>query len=241
MRRLGYRVILSLGTAKARHILTVSEATKADIVKTLGVPPSKITVTLEGVDNAILTYKDAVEKEQPRIPGVYFLYVGNAYPHKNLSMLIRAFEGVTAGAKLVLVGKDDFFYKRLRKQVEVSPKAQDILFFGQADDRALANLYRYARALVFPSLMEGFGLPALEAFAFGTPVLASDIPVFREILGEDGTYFSVHEPVVLTRLLEQLATNPFRISQDKIKQRLSLFDWNVLAQKIREVYEMAVR
>lgn len=240
IRRLGYRIILSLGVAKARHILTVSESTKTDIVRTLGVNPSRITVTLEGVDSAILTYKETVEKEQPCVAGVYFLYVGNAYPHKNLPMLIRAFEGMTTGAKLVLVGKDDFFYQRLKQQAEASPRVQDILFFGQADDRTLANLYRYACALVFPSFIEGFGLPVLEALSFGTPIVASDIPVFREILGEDGLYVPPKEPVVLTRLLEELVVQPKRISAEKIGKRLAQFDWHELAQKTKNVYDSPV-
>lgn len=238
LKRLGYRIILSLGIAKARHILAVSEATKDDIVQTLHVDASRITVTIEGVDSAISDYKDAIEKEQPRVAGTYFLYVGNAYPHKNLPMLVRAFEEMTTGTRLVLVGKDDFFYQRLRQHTEASPRAQDIMFFGPADDRALANLYRYARALVFPSLAEGFGLPVLEAFSFGTPVLATDIPVFREILGEDGIYFPPTEASVLTRLLEKMANNPVRISQNTIGRRLSHFDWHELAKKTKNVYDM---
>jgi len=152
----------------------------------------------------------------------YFLYVGNAYPHKNLEMLLRA--ATRATVNLVFVGREDYFYKKLR----IHPKT--------VSDSQLANLYENAEALVFPSLMEGFGLPALEAFAHGCPVIASDIPVFREILGDVPKYFNPHDENALVECLKNppLRSPSFNQKAAKLVQKYS---WQKMAKETLSVYE----
>ena len=121
LKLLGYKSVISNGAKKAKKIITVSNATKAEIVDHLKVDPSKVVVTYEGVGiNSRLKVKTSKLKVKN-----YFLYVGNAYPHKNLERLIEAFnlvchpEALAEGSndiKLVLVGKEDYFYKRKSKK-----------------------------------------------------------------------------------------------------------------------------
>lgn len=149
----------------------------------------------------------------------YFLYVGNAYPHKNLETLIKAAD--LAGVKIVYVGKNDYFYKRLG----IMPK--------QVSDAALVDLYRHAKALVFPSLMEGFGLPAIEALRQGCPVIVSDIPIFHEILGVSAIYFNPNDPAELAKILSSDINKPVKLSKT--------YSWSKMARETLQVYEDCAR
>lgn len=150
----------------------------------------------------------------------YFLYVGNAYPHKNLETLIRAAQ--QAGARVVFVGKSDFFYKRLG----IQPKT--------VNDQELWDLYRHAQAFVFPSLMEGFGLPALEALAHDCPVIVSDIPVFHEILGNAAMYFDPHSVDDLAKILTQAAAKRPAVDSSIVKK----YSWHKMAKETLKVYTL---
>lgn len=156
----------------------------------------------------------------------YLLYVGNAYPHKNLEILIRA-----TPIKLILVGKQDYFYKRL-------PHTEHTVFFGEATEEELQNLYKNATALVFPSLMEGFGLPGLEAMAQGTPVVCSDIPVFHEIYGDAVLYFNPKNSRDITSKLQTIISDQKLAKSliDKGKLQVRKYSWKEMAKKTLRVY-----
>ncbi len=227
LRRLGYYLALAVGLRRARKIIAVSKTTKQEVVDHFQIDPNKIVVTYEGVDTKI--YKSANSKStniNRLIMGQYFLYVGNAYPHKNLEILFKQHLSI----KLVLVGKIDFFYERLKKNIG----NRNIIFFGQANDEQLINLYTHASALVFPSLMEGFGLPVLEALALGCPVVVSDIPVFHEILGNNATYFNPRDP---RDLAEKLA----HVDDKRKKVVLDAYSWSTLASDTLALYESCTR
>ncbi len=231
-RRWGYRTIVRWGIMHARFLLAVSEATKREILDHFPVSETKITVTHEGVDKKI-----AKPARTPPFKVPYFLYVGNAYPHKNVEGLLAAFEKVPGTAPLVLVGKDDFFYKRLRTVVAGMKKKRSVIFFGPANDRELATLYAHARALVFPSFMEGFGLPALEALAAGTPVICSDIPVFHEVLGDAATYVDPRDADDIARAL----VRALEYKKPGNKAVPGKYDWRVMAEKTLTIYEGSAR
>ena len=107
----------------------------------------------------------------------YFLYVGNAYPHKNLESLLHAFSffvRLHPDVRLVLAGRDDIFYKRLKRELEeIEVPAENVRFVMNPTDAELAGLYRGATLYLFPSRSEGFGLPPLEAMSSGVPVAAA--------------------------------------------------------------------
>jgi glycosyltransferase involved in cell wall biosynthesis len=149
----------------------------------------------------------------------YFLYVGNAYPHKNVELLIQA--AARAGVRVVFVGKDDFFYKRLG----IKPKT--------VTDAELSALYTNAQALVFPSLMEGFGLPALEALTNNCPVIVSDIPVFHELLGNAATYFDPYHADDLAKILSRATKKRFPVDSNIVKK----YSWHKMAKETVSIYE----
>lgn len=199
------------------------------------VPLEKIIVTYEGVDERFKNYDLRIMNKKRIIKEPYFLYVGNAYPHKNLGTLVAAFRQTKGNTKLVLVGKDDFFYRRLKKEV-----ADDrIIFFGQVTDQELANLYHHAIALVSPSLMEGFGLPVLEALVHGCPVICSDIPVFHEIVGDSAIYFNPVDTDDLRKKLAQVLER--KPSPKSVSQLLQRFNWETMAKQTLHLYEDCTR
>lgn len=156
----------------------------------------------------------------------YFLYVGNAYPHKNLEILIKA-----TPITLVLVGKEDFFYKRL-------PRNKNTIYFGEATEEKLQNFYKNAVALIFPSLMEGFGLPGLEAMAAGAPVVCSDIPIFHEIYGDAALYFDPKNPQDISGKLQTIITDK-KVAKslvEKGKLQVKKYSWKEMAKKTLQAY-----
>jgi len=254
LKHLGYRFVLSQAIKRAKKIIVPTKATKKEILDHFKVPESKISVTYEGVDRKLkmqnekckTTIKNSkfIESKQ------YFLYVGNAYPHKNLERLLQAFlklktqnsklKTTTKSLKLVLVGKSDYFYERLKKDVKKRPIENDVIFYGEANDQELQWLYQNAIALIFPSLMEGFGLPALEAMACECLVLASNIPALKEVCGEAAVYFNPHKIEEIKEQINKVSINSnTRQYQEKIKkgkERAKMFSWQKMAEETLHVY-----
>lgn len=255
LRRLGYYIALAVGLRRAVMVIAVSNATKQEIIDHFHIDERKIRVTYEGVDNKLRTQNSKLRTQKRRIKDPYFLYVGNAYPHKNLEILMKAFQKLISQGlalrgkarpyengrvRLVLVGKDDFFYRRLKEEVKKTELNSRLVFFGQANDAELADLYHHALALVFPSFMEGFGLPALEALANDCPVIASDIPVFHEILGRNASYVNPYRVEELIAKLREAAAGtlpkPVPHERDFLLQQ---FSWESMAQKTLDIYKQA--
>jgi glycosyltransferase involved in cell wall biosynthesis len=244
IRRIGYNIVLRVGVYRASHIICVSHTTEKEVVDRLGVQKTKITTIYEGIDNN-LRMSDA-EKTPTDIRGEYLLVVGNAYPHKNLLFLIEAFQKLKdrsefGSMKLVFVGREDFFYRRIKKYVQGQHLDDFVTFLPTVSDSQLTALYTHARVYVSPSLIEGFGLPAIEALSIGCPVCVSDIPVYHEILGDLATYFNpVNQSELLVTLTATvIASTPGRRSQlkDLAAKRFAQFDWKLMAQKTKKVYE----
>lgn len=235
LKRIGYMVNNGIGLTRASHIITVSQTTKKEIVTTVGISPKKIRVIYEGVDNS-LQRSDKATKSIFKNP--YILYVGNAYPHKNVPVLVHAFEQFVKKhtmCQLVFVGPNDVFYKRLVKDSQKSPAKHAMQFFGPATDAQLITLYTHARCLVSPSLMEGFGLPVLEALFLGTPVVASDIPVYKELFNDWVLFFDPQNPADFMEKMDTCFKKPpARISQKEI---LNTYNWKNTAKQTKDVYE----
>jgi glycosyltransferase involved in cell wall biosynthesis len=207
---------------QANIIATVSEYSKQQIIEYFGVAPSRLRIISEAARPAFrVLEKDeamslALERHDVAPNEKFLLYVGGISPHKNLSTLISAFDAVNKTrsddrVKLVLVGDykgDSFFsaYPALKEQIGRLGLDDQITFTGYVPDEDLAFLYNAASALVFPSLEEGFGLPAVEAMACGTPVAASNCGSLPEVIGSAGRFFDPRDPVdianVLVRILD---------------------------------------
>ncbi len=223
-----YKMIVSKLAGNAVKIITPSIATKQEIIDHLGVDSEKIVVTHEGSDLK-------TSSKEKIIKGRYFLYVGNAYPHKNLDFLLSVFSEIDA--KLVLVGKEDFFYKRLKSKNKLS----NIVFFGEATEDELSSLYSNTTALIAPSLMEGFGLPVLEAMSLRIPVIASKIPAFEEVIGNSGVYFDPEDKEDLIQKIKEITNDPMTKERvERAYQRSKEFSWEKMAKETLKVYESSI-
>ncbi len=194
----------------ADRIVTVSEAARRDLVAWFRLPGDRVRVVSEGPDAVFGpedagAESDAVLRRYGIEPGSrYLLYVGGLSPHKNLPRLIEAFaRGARPDTRLILVGDiGDVFHTHVpefREAVARLGLGDRAHFTGFVPDADLAHLYRRAYALAQPSLMEGFGLPPVEAMACGTPILSSTAGSLPEVVGEAGIYFDPTDIEAMTR------------------------------------------
>jgi glycosyltransferase involved in cell wall biosynthesis len=186
------RWMMTMAARRARRVLTVSEASKDDILHYLKIPASKVEVIYNALDErlAATPAADAVARVRERylLTSPFVLYAGNIKPHKNLDRLIEAFSIVrrrgVGDVKLLIIGDEISKYPNLRRLVHRFQLHQHVRFIGFVPDATLSVLYRLASVFVFPSLHEGFGLPPLEAMASGTPVVTSNVSSLPEVVGD---------------------------------------------------------
>ncbi|MBP9751842.1 MAG: glycosyltransferase family 4 protein [Candidatus Moranbacteria bacterium] len=241
---LAYRFVIARAVRRAKRILTVSHFTEADILKEYPCASGKIVVAYEGCElrNAAPERANHPDGGCPPhgILSPYFLYVGNAYPHKNLEAFIPL-AGRFPEVRFVLVGRQDFFYRRLNRKVEAAGVG-NIVFRGFVRDDELATLYRDARGYVFPSLYEGFGLPPLEAMRFGTPVVASSRGSLPEVLGDAALFFDPENADELADRVRTILSDEalVRTLSEKGYVRAKMFRWEAMAEASLETYREAV-
>jgi glycosyltransferase involved in cell wall biosynthesis len=230
---------------RADRILADSEATRQDLIELYQTPPDKIRVLYSGVDHRfqpVRTEKtlDAVRKKYQLGSGPFILSVGTIQPRKNYERLVEAFRRLdNADFKLVIVGGKGWLDHPLYKLIEKLGMEESVQFLGFVADDDLPALYSAAHVFAFPSLYEGFGLPALEAMACGTPVLTSNISSLPEVAG--GVAISVEPTDVdaiaegLGKLIEDTGLRKKLIQQGIT--RATLFNWNKAAGELREHYQ----
>lgn len=238
-------LLLGVLASKASRIITVSESTKTDLLRFFPqVSESDVAVIHHGVDTDFFSTQPAAEDAEilsrhGLAPGSYVLYVGAIQPRKNLVRLVGAFERAKREypeMKLVIVGEKAWLSDPIVGRMEGSPYARDIVRVGQAPMRELPAWFRNARVFAFPSLYEGFGLPVLEAFAAGTPVLTSDVSSLPEV-GADAALYA--DPYREEDIAEKLSTlwsdNALRRDlTEKGKARVKEFTWDRCAERTLE-------
>jgi len=238
-----YKVVIRSAIMRSKKIITVSNFTKSDILKNYKINSDKIIVTYEAAENYCIlpaTNSDTILKKYGIIKP-YLLYVGNAYPHKNLEYLIREFASLGndyLDYRLILVGKEDYFYLRLKKLVR-EKNIQRIIFTDYVTDCDLDIIYKEAELYVFPSLYEGFGLPPLEAMAKGTPVLVSNHPCLKEILGESAAYADVKKKGGLAEMIKKILSD-FNLKSELIRRgyrQCQKYTWIDMAKKTLLIYQ----
>lgn len=253
MKQLGYATIIRHAVRKSKKVIAVSQFTKQDIIKSFAAPSDHIAVTYEAVDRSFPAdpsmVPSVIEKFLLRTP--YILYVGNAYPHKNIDGLLAAFKMIkekyekSGGDQhhLVLVGKEDYFYRRLKEEVKRLGLDACVRFTGFVTDEELAAIYRGARLYCFPSFYEGFGLPPLEAMANGVPVVSSDRSCLPEVLGDAAHYINPDDIEQMAKILYDVATD--KTKRGMLRQRgfeqVKKYSWERCAKQTLEIYQNALR
>jgi glycosyltransferase involved in cell wall biosynthesis len=175
------RLVWPWAARHARALVAVSEFAKAEAMAHLRLGSERIEVIHSGP--GLTPSGEETANGGPPSESPYFLYIGDLTARKNVPFLIRAFDHADVDADLVLIGAADDGYGEVRGEVERATRADRIRLVDDASDRDVDRFYRSALALVMPSRYEGFGFTPLEAMARGCPVLASDIPAFREVSG----------------------------------------------------------
>jgi glycosyltransferase involved in cell wall biosynthesis len=242
------RFMMGSAIRRSASILTVSEASRADILRFYPeADPERIHVVPNAIDPALL--EDPGEEETARIReryqihGRFLLYAGNIKPHKNLERLIAAFgklkrQSGMADLKLLIIGDEITRYGSLRRGVEAAGVRQDVRFFGFVPDRTLAGLYRLASVFVFPSLYEGFGLPPLEAMACGTPVVTSRISSLPEVAGDAALLVDPYSVEDIARGISKVLENP-EVAANLVRRghlRARRYSWERSVRAIHDVY-----
>lgn len=236
---------------KADRILTVSEASKRDILRFFNVPPEKVVVIHNAIDERFLAPANPERMELVRqryqLDHPFVLYVGNIKPHKNIERLIAAF-GAARGQcqddlKLIIIGDEISKYPALRQSVHKHKLDKHVRFLGFQPMETLAAFYRQARAFVFPSLYEGFGLPPLEAMACGAPVVTSNVSSLPEVAGGAALLVDPYDvEAIANGIVRAVTDEPFRaVMIEKGKQRARTFSWKQSVSKIHEIYMEVAR
>lgn len=216
----------------ADSIITISEETKSDLLKFYNVSEDKITVIYHGAEQNLIECKEKQLIDRP-----YLLYIGGRKTYKNFASLARAFANVSNDYILVCTGlpfteeEQLLFY-----ELGISNRVKQIF----ATEGQMQNLLCNAAAFIYPSLMEGFGLPILEAFRCKCPCLISDIKCFREVAGDSAIYFDPNNVDEMTEIMNSFLNQYAYL--DKLKQmgvhRLRLFTWEKTAENTERVYKL---
>jgi glycosyltransferase involved in cell wall biosynthesis len=241
-RRLYLTAFTRLTVRRARAVIAISDYTREEVVRLLGVPRERIHVTHLGVDGDFRPLPpDQVEafRRQRGLPERYLLYLGNLEPRKNLPRLVQAYARTGLDIPLVLAGAKGWSYSELFRTVESLDLAGQVLFPGFVPREELPLWYNGATAFLYPSLYEGFGLPPLEAMACGTPVLVSNTSSLPEVVGEAGILVPPDDVEAMAGALQRLVQDTglrARLRQQGL-ERTRLFTWERMAQQTVALYQ----
>jgi len=236
----------------AARIFAVSNFTKLEIEKLFNIPPGRIEVVYNAIDERLLQgharpgdRQMIVERYQVTYP--FLLYAGRISPHKNVVRMIEAFSALKTelekdhlfpDLKLIIIGDDVSGNPDLRRTVIRSGVQNDVRFLGFVPIEVLRTFYDTAKIFVFPSLYEGFGLPPLEAMAHGTPVVTSNVSSLPEVVGNAAVLVHPENVFEIMRALHRvLLDQPLR---EKMKERsyrqAAKFSWEKSVRRIMDVY-----
>lgn len=225
---------------RAKHIVAVSQQTKKDLINILNVPEDKITVIYHGAPNPLDFKKYSI------IDAPYYLFVGNRHAYKNFTQTLKDFAKFHCkynNVKLVTVGST---FREEEKSLISNYHLNEAVINISASDEQLYNLYRNAIAFIFPSLYEGFGIPILEAFAFGCPALLNDTSCFPEIAGPAAVFFHSRPDENTSDLPEKMEYIYKLGSSERDKlinngfSRASLFNWKKSSEQLADVFRKCV-
>ena len=253
-KRLGYRIVVKNAIRRSSKIIVPSNLIKEEILRNFKVDPAKIVITYEAaeeeyfknwkLESEVLLRKIGNWKLPKRNP--FLVYVGNAYPHKNLSNLLMVVKLLnkkeSSKINLVIVSARDVFTKRLEDEIDKLGLKEFVTLTGYLPAEQLSQIFKKASAYIFPSLSEGFGIPGLNAMAAGLPVVCSDIPVLHEVYGEAAIYFNPHDPKDIASKIKKIVTDEKTRADlvKKGKEQVKKYSWQKMAAQTLSVYKEIV-
>jgi len=236
-KKIYFNLIVRTACRRASRVLTVSEFSRGEIITWSGVDPEKVVNVSAGVAPGFNPNGPVKVFGSP-----YFLFVGNHKPHKNINRVVSAFAEAGQGSqvKLVVTGEPGTELKTLISSLGIT---NSVVFVPRIPEADLASYYRGAIGLVFPSLYEGFGLPALEAMACGTAVITSRVASLPEVVGESALFVDPLDHHAIAEAMRALYFDRelrLKLSAEGIV-RARLFDWNRTAQSVANVLTAACK
>lgn len=246
------KLLMPRSIKRADKIVAISDFTKNEIVKYYKINPEKIEVVYNAVSDDFLENDYSGNelfqiRKKYNLPEKYFLYIGTLQPRKNIPILLEAFAKIKekiSDTKLVLAGNKNAhnFDVEIDRMIEKLQLEESIVFPGFIEEKDKAAIFFLAKAFVFPSLYEGFGIPILEAMSKKIPVLASKIPVHLEVAENGAFYFSKEN-------VDEISEKLYTILEDKNlreklidlgKKRVDFFSWKKSAKKMLSVYKKLI-
>lgn len=235
-----YRGVVRNTVKRAQKIIVPSNSVRKDLISRFSLQADKVVTTYEGASARVLKKypKESVLKKYG-VKAPYILYVGSLYPHKNVEGVARALKTMASPPQLVVICGRTVFWQRFKNFLE-KIKALDLVnLVGFVPDSELGPFYNASEAYIFPSLSEGFGLPGLEAMAYDTPVLASNIPVLKEVYDNAALFFDPKDIKDIADKIKDILVNQ-KLKDELIKAgtyRVKQFSWRKMAQETLKVYQ----
>lgn len=245
-----YKKYFPLFAKKAKHIITVSEYSKKDISQTYNVSPDKISVVYNAPADV---YKPLADLEKQNVREnysngcPYFIYVGSINARKNPINLLKSFDKfkseTASDYKLLIVGSKMWKYPEFDFALKTMKNKQDVIFLGHTQREELSKLASSARALMFLSYFEGFGIPLVEAMKAETAILTTNYTAMPEICGEAALYTNPFDVDDIASKMKILATDDDMVKHliEKGKQQVQKFNWDVSAQKFWEIISSVIK
>jgi glycosyltransferase involved in cell wall biosynthesis len=237
-----------LSIRRAAAVITVSEATRRDVIDVYRVDPAQVVTVPNGVDDSMRPLDDdAINqfRERNGLPDHFVLFLGTLQPRKNIEVLVRAYALLADDLDwpLIIAGAKGWMYERLFALVGEMDLTERVRFTGYVAPEELAYWYNAAAMLVYPSRYEGFGLPLLEAMACGTSVIAANASSLPEVVGDCGVLVEPDDVTGFAEAIRRLAGNDGyrqQLEQAGI-ERAASFSWRNTARKTVDVYHHVLR
>jgi glycosyltransferase involved in cell wall biosynthesis len=247
------RLTVRHSARRADRILTLSEHTRGDVIKTYKIDPAKVVAIPLAAPAHFGPVTDDKELQRVRhnygIDGDYVLSVGSIQPRKNLVRLINAYaslRGIHSGnsfPKLVIVGKKGWLYDETLRALEETGVKDSIVLTGYVPEPDLPALYSGALCFVYPSYFEGFGSPPLEAMKCGAPVVVGDATSLPEVVGDAGLKVDPFDVSAIAKAIGELINDSELRRELRVKglKRAEMFDWRNTARQTLQIYEQVAR
>lgn len=237
-----YTWLIKNVSRRSTFVITPTNHVKNELVRWAKLKPDKVVVTYEAAEPMAPTASQPIPELQGK---PFLLYVGTAFPYKNLARLTDAYAQLKQAMptlQLAFAGKKTYFHEQLEAYVK-KQNYPDVHFLDFVSEGQLVWLYQHARAYVFPSLSEGFGLPALEAMLFDLPVASSNATCLPEVYGAGAAYFNPLDVNDMAQTIEELLADEEerkRLVQEARKQ-LAKYSWEKMAKETLAIYQQAKR